>query len=182
MAMTRMVTADDLMTMPDDGRRYELIRGELREVAPAGFGASHIAIRIGGRIDAYVDEHGLGEVTGADGGYLFEIAPDTVRAPDVAFTLASRLPPRHALIGYSAVIPDLVVEVVSPSDARREVEDKVAYYMGQGVPLVWTVWPKPRTVVAHRPGREPQTFREGDVLTAEDLLPGFRLPIEDVFR
>jgi len=182
MATTRTITADELLTMPDDGRRYELYRGELREVAPAGFEASHVAVRIGGRIDAYADAHDLGEVTGADGGYLFEIAPDTVRAPDVAFTRESRLPPRGARTGYPAVVPDLVVEVVSPNDTRREVGDKVSFYLAEGVPLVWTVWPRPREVVAHRPGEGPQTFREGDVLTAEDVLPGFRLPVEDVFR
>jgi Uma2 family endonuclease len=182
MATTRTITADELLTMPDDGRRYELYRGELREVSPSGFEASYIGALFVAEIGAFARRHGLGAVTMADGGYLFEVGPDTVRAPDVAFIRADRLPPPDQRAGYPNAVPDLVIEVVSPNDTRHEVADKVAFYLERGVPLVWTVWPRPREVVAHRPGEGPQTFREGDVLTAEDVLPGFRLPVEDVFR
>ena len=181
MATTKVMTAQDLLEMPDDGRRYELVKGELREVSPSGWEASFVGAQIVAAIGPFVKRHGLGAVTMADGGYRFEVEPDTVRAPDMAFVRAERLPTRAELVGYADVAPDLAVEVVSPNDTRREVAEKVAYYLAQGVPLVWTVWPGSLSVEAHRPGQAPKTFRVGDVLTAEDILPGFRLPVADIF-
>ncbi len=182
MATTRPVTADDLLNMPDDGRRYELIEGELRESSPSGFEASAIGAIFVAEIGAFARRGNLGAVTMADGGYVLDVGPHTVRAPDVAFIRADRLPPPEQRVGYPNVVPDLAVEVVSPNDTRQELADQVAFYLERGVSLVWTVWPRARTVVAHRRGQEPQTFFEGDVLTAEDLLPGFRLPVVDLFR
>ena len=182
MATTKLVTADDLLAMSDDGRLYELIEGVLHEVSPAGFEASEIAVRIGGRLGLFVDERGLGAVSGADGGFFFGRSPDTVRAPDVAFVRANRLPPADERGGFSPVVPDLAVEVVSPSDRQADVDAKIDFYLAHGVPLVWAVYPRHRTVVAHRPGQEPQTFGEGDVLTADDVVPGFRLSVAEIFR
>jgi Uma2 family endonuclease len=79
------------------------------------------------------------------------------------------------------IVPDLVIEVVSPSDRPQEVADKIAFYHQHGVPLAWAVYPRTRTVVAHRQGQEPQTFGVGDVLAADDIMPGFRLPVADIF-
>jgi Uma2 family endonuclease len=176
------MTAEELMALPDDGWQYELIEGVLHRMSPAGNEASAIALRIGGRIDAFAFERRLGTVTGADGGYFFGRDPDTVRAPDVAFVRAGRLPPPAEREGYSPVIPDLAVEVVSPNDSAREVAEKVAFYLANGVPLVWVVRPRPRTVTVHRAGGEPVVLGEGDVLDGGEVLPGFRLPVADLFR
>ncbi len=178
----RPMTAEELALVRDDGYQYELARGELRRLPYAGFRASNIAARIAVRIGAYSDAQGLGEVTGADGGYVLERGPDTVRAPDVAFVRAERVPKGEARRRFAALAPDLAVEVVSPSDRMDDVEEKVEQYLALGVPLVWVFDPEPRTVAVRRAGRAPLVLGDGDVLDGEDVLPGFRLPVSDVFR
>jgi Uma2 family endonuclease len=182
MATTRLMTADDLLTLPDDGSRYELIEGALHHMSPGGFAASRIAMRIGGRLDAFADERKLGRVSGADGGYVFHRDPDTVLAPDVAFVRADRLPPEHQQLGFLEVAPDLVVEVVSPGDRPGEIAAKVAFYLGAGVPLVWAIYPRLRQVHVHTAGAAPRVLREGDLLDGGEVLPGFQLPVTEIFR
>ena len=179
---TTLTTAEELLAMPDDGRRYELIEGVLHEVSPAGLEASKIALRFGGLLDAFVTQHGLGWVVGANAGFYFGHDPDTVRMPDVAFVRTERLPPVSERPRLSSVLPDLAVEVVSPTDRPGAVADKVAFYQRNGVPLVWVIYPASRRVVAHRPGQEPRTFGEGDVLDGGDIVPGCRMPVADILR
>jgi len=121
-------------------------------------------------------------VTGADGGYVLERCPDTVRAPDVAFVRAERVPTAEEQEHFAELAPDLVVEVISPSDRMTDVEEKVEQYLALGVPLVWVFHPRRRTVTVRRPGREPLVLRDGDVVDGEEVLPGFRLPVADIFR
>jgi Uma2 family endonuclease len=181
-AATELVTAEELALLPEDGWRYELVRGELRRMAPASFRPSNIAMRIGIRLGAFAEAHGLGELTGADGGWVLERGPDTVRAPDVAFVRAERVPPPEEQERFAPIVPDLAVEVVSPSDRAKDVEEKVAQYLGAGVPLVWVFHSRRRTATVHRLGQAPRILGEGDVLDGEEILPGFRLPLADVFR
>jgi Uma2 family endonuclease len=154
----------------------------LQRLSPAGTEASAIAIRIAGRLDAFAFARGLGTFTGADGGYFFGRDPDTVRAPDVAFVRADRLPPTDLWEAYSPVVPDLAVEVVSLGDGAREVAEKVAFYLAHEVQLVWVVRPRPRTVTVHPAEGDPVVLGEGDVLDGGEVLPGFRLPVADLFR
>jgi Uma2 family endonuclease len=182
MATTKVTTAADLIRMKDDGWRYELIRGELRRMAPAGMEHGEIGMNVGISLGNWVLPRGLGRVYNADTGYFLSHTPETVVAPDASFVRADRLPPRAERKGYSAVVPDLAVEIVSPSDTRPEVDEKVALYMAAGVPLLWVAYPKRRVVRVHRPGQEPVELGEGEVLDGEDVLPGFRLPVVDVFR
>jgi Uma2 family endonuclease len=181
-AATGLMTAEELALLPDDGYQYELVRGVLRRMSPASFRPSNITARLTVRIGSYVEEHGLGEVTGADGGYVLERGPDTVRAPDVAFVRAARVPAPEEQDRFAELAPDLVVEVVSPSDRMKDVEEKVEQYLALGVPLVWVFHPRRRTVTVHRAGREPRVLHEGEELDGEEVLPGFRLAIGDVFR
>ena len=178
----RPMTAEELALIPDDGDQYELVGGVLTRMAPASFRPSNIAARITVRIGAYAEAHGLGEVTVADGGYLLERGPDTVRVPDVAFVRAERVPTLEEQEHFPALAPDLAVEVISPSDRMSEVEDKVRQYLASGVPLVWVFDPRRRGVTVHRPGRAPLVLGEGDAFDGEDVLPGFRLSVSDVFR
>lgn len=181
MATTKPMTADELMALPDDGWRYELIEGELHRLAHGGLEHGDIGSEVHFALKSYVDPRGLGRVYPADTGFFFGRDPDTVRAPDVAFIWADHLPPRETWRGYSTVVPDLDREVVSPNDEAREVADKVAFYIAHGVPLVWVFWPRCRQVAVHRPGQEPLLLGEGDVLDGGDVLPGFALPLADVF-
>ena len=179
---TELMTAEDLARLPDDGCQYELVKGVLRRMAPASFRPSNVAMRIAIEIGAYAKEHGLGELTGADGGYILERGPDTVLAPDVAFVRAERLPSAAEQEHFAPIAPDLAIEVVSPSDRMRKVNEKVDHYLAAGVPLVWVFHPRRRTVTVRRPNQPPHVLREGDELDGEDILPGFRLPIADVYR
>jgi Uma2 family endonuclease len=180
--ITTAMTAEELELLPDDGHRYELVRGVLKRMAPASFRPSNVAGRIAVRVGAYAEAHGLGEITVADGGYVLERGPDTVRAPDVAFVRAERVPTAEEQEHYARLAPDLAVEVVSPSDRMSDVEEKVEQYLATGVPLVWVFHPRRRNVTVRRSGRAPLVLGEGDTLDGEEILPGFRLPIADVFR
>ena len=182
MVTTKVTTAAELIQMKDDGWRYELIKGELRRMAPAGMEHGEVGVTFTMRLWNWVSPRGLGRVYPADTGFFLAHEPDTIVAPDASFVRADRLPPPSERRGYSPVVPDLAVEVVSPSDTQPEVDEKVALYMDAGVPLLWVAYPKRRVVRVHRPDREPVEFGEGDVLDGEDVLPGFRLPVADSFR
>ncbi|HEX5499685.1 MAG TPA: Uma2 family endonuclease [Thermomicrobiales bacterium] len=181
MATTKLMTADELLAMPDDGRLWELRRGVLREVSPSGFESSAIAAAIGAWLTLYVIEHGLGIVTSADGGYVFEHDPDTVLAPDVAFVRPEHCPSPEVRHKFGPIPPDLAVEVVSPTDRPRAVAEKVAIYLATGVPLVWVVDPATRSAEVHRPGRQPRSLTIDDAFDGEEIVPGFRLPLAQVF-
>ena len=180
MVTTRFYTAEDLWLMPADAP-YELRRGELIEVPPSGLEASVVAAWIGRRIGNHVEERDLGLVSGADGGYILFPSGDTVVAPDVGFVRWARLPGRERPKKHCPVPPDLAVEVMSPSDSRRDVADKLALYLAAGVPLIWWVDIARRVVRVHGSGRAVTELGEGEVLDGEDVLPGFRLPVADIF-
>ena len=118
-AQARVVAAEELLRMPDDGFRYELVRGELRKMAPTGHVHGKVAMRLGARLDQYVDEHKLGVIYAAETGFRLASDPDTVRAPDVAFVRQDRLDLAEEPQGYFPGPPDLAVEVVSPGDTDR---------------------------------------------------------------
>ena len=107
--------------------------------------------------------------------------PDTVREPDIAYFSAERMPPGVRVPGYAETPPDLVVEVVSPSDTIREVNDKAFMWLGYGVRLVWLVYPDTRTVDVYRSGRAVTTLAEDDFLDGLDVLPGFTCAVSEVF-
>ncbi len=117
------VSAAGLAELPDDGYRYDLIRGALRRMPPAGFEHGYIAAEIGARLRTYAREQGLGPVVAAETGFVIGRDPDTVLAPDAAFVRSDRLPPPEQRKGFLELAPDLVVEVVSPSDRASEVTE-----------------------------------------------------------
>ncbi len=181
MATTRLMTADELMALPDDGWRYELIEGVLHRMSPAGAEHGEIGTEYVWHLRNFVVPRRLGRVYPADTGFFLSHDPETVVAPDAAFVRADRLPPRAERRGYLDLVPDLVVEVVSPTDRQADVDDKVARYLAAGARLVWVTDPLRRSVRVHAPGREPRELGEGEVLDGEDVIPGFRLPVADVF-
>ena len=171
------MTADELAAMPDDGLRHELVRGELRTMVPPGFEHGKVAGRLHTRLGMHVLEHRLGEVL-SESGYRLASDPDTVRAPDVAFVSAER-----DLTGapFPAAAPDLAVEVISPGDTYAEVEEKTDEWLAAGARMVLVVNPRRRTVEVHRPGCPMRTLAEHDALEGEDVVPGWRLPVADLF-
>ena len=178
----RLMTAGELMDLPDDGKLHELSRGMLVCMSPSSYGPGRIAGRIMTRLFPFVEDHQLGECGSADTGFRLTTDPDTVRAPDAWFIRAERAPGGEEPEGFFPGPPDLAVEVVSPSDRFRDVIAKVRDYLDAGTPLTWYFDPESRTVAVFRPGQPVRFLDADDVLDGEDVLPGFRLPLSDIFR
>ena len=178
----KLLTADDLLRLDSQGVKGELIRGVLYERMPVGREHGRVAVNVAGDLRNFVKPRGLGTVSASDTGVLLERDPDTVREPDVEFTSAERLPPDQRVRGYSEVVPDLVMEVASPSDSRRAVAEKVQMWLDYGVRLVWVAWPDSRTIDVHPAGGPVTTLTESDTLDGEAVLPGFAMPVREVFE
>lgn len=175
----RLFTADELLRLPDDGSRYELVEGELKRMSPAGADHSEIALLIGASLLSHVKKHGLGRVYGADGGFLLQQDPDTVRAPDVGFVAAAR---SMRTSKFFPGAPDLAIEVMSPSDLASEVSFKVSQYLRAGTGGVVVVDPEKRIVYVHRAaGNEVRTTIIEDVLEVDDVVPGWKMPLGETF-
>jgi Uma2 family endonuclease len=178
-ATTQLLTADDMLDRTGQGR-WELVRGEVREMPPAGWEHGRCVLRLTLRLGNYVEAQGLGEVIGGETGFLISRHPDTVRAPDIAF-IGRGKSPDQAPKGWAATVPDLVVEVVSPWDRVGEVEEKIADWLNFGVQLLWTAYPGTRTVHVHRPAQAVRVLGEGDTLEGEEVVPGFSLLVSEIF-
>jgi Uma2 family endonuclease len=176
-----LVTAEALFDMPDNGGRTELVRGELREMSPGSPWSSEVGILIAAALIGHVRPRRLGSVFGDEAGFILARNPDTVRAPDVAFVRADRLPPPAQREFFLALAPDLVVEVLSPTDRAHDVHDKIHEYLEAGVRLVWLVDPRARRVTVCLPDRTTRTLGASDVLDGGDVLPGFQLTLADLF-
>ncbi len=180
MATTALLTAADLMEMPDRDVRHELIRGELTDMNPTGFQHLEIGGLLNRRMGTFAEQHDLG-VVGGEAGFILTRDPDTVLAPDIIFVRADRLPPKDERLGFLELAPDLVVEILSPSDRAIEVNEKVVVYLEAGVRLVWIIDPRRRSVTAYAADRTARVLVEGDDLDVGDVLPGFRLPLTELF-
>lgn len=175
MTVTTLMTADELLRMPDDGYRYELVRGELRKMSPAGGDHGSVAASIVVSLGSYVKAKQLGKVYTADPGFWIERNPDTVRAPDVAFVRRERAVKTPRFVEGA---PDLAIEVVSPSDTYTEVEEKALQMLEAGTRAVVVVDPKTHRVRVYRTGKlEVLT----DAIAVEDIVPGWRMPLSEVF-
>lgn len=182
MATTKLMTAEDLWQLDDEPGRFDLIRGELIRMSPAGFRHGKLSALMTRRIADFVYTHRLGDVVGAETGFVLARDPDVVLAPDAAFVRSERLPSEDEQEGFLELAPDLVVEVVSPSDRSRDVHAKVRAYLDAGVMLVWVVDPGSQDVTVYTPDRTARVFVTGDELDGGDVLPGFRLPVADIFK
>ena len=172
-------TPEDLLAMQNAGR-YDLVGGQLYERI-SGFDTSMIALIVNGRLMAHVVANKLGWVAQSDGGLqIFNDAPMEVRFADGAFVSRARSPHRPG-DGHLRVAPDLVIEVVSPNDVASEIDVKVAEYLNAGVRLIWVVYPETRAVNIFRPGGQDSRLTEGETLSGEDIVPGFELPVAEIF-
>ena len=178
---TELLTATDLLRLAGEGVRGELIRGVLHETMMTGVEHGEIVINLGTELRNFIKPRKLGRLTGSDTGVRLERDPDTVRGPDIAYFSASRLPLDARIPGYAEVVPDLVVEVVSPNDTRREVAAKARMWLRYDVRLVWVVLPQTRSVDVYRPGHAVVTLTEQDTLDGQDVLPGFTCAVSAVF-
>ena len=174
-----VMTAQDLLRMPDDGMRHELVNGELITMAPAGEEHGDLSMAIGSVLRQYVRERGLGKVYSADTGFVLTHDPDTVRAPDASFVRAERVRRRKDFIDGA---PDLAIEVISPSDTYSEVDEKVREYLGAGTEMVIVVDPRKRTATVHMRAGSTQHLSIDDSLDGGEVVPGWRLPLREIFE
>jgi Uma2 family endonuclease len=174
-----LITAEQLLQMSFLGERVELSEGELIRMAPAGARHSRVAIRFGAILDEYVERRQLGAVFGADGGFV--LAEDTVRAPDIGFVSQARLQQAGIPDEFFPGAPDLAVEVVSPDDRAADLEKKIEEYFRAGTRLVWVVYPRRKRVHVFSNPRQMRVLEASDVLSGNDVLPGFSVPLEKIF-
>jgi Uma2 family endonuclease len=172
-------TPEDLLSLPD-GKNYELVDGQLEE-RPMGIESSWVGSQLLARLARFSDEYRLGWALQSDSGYqCFPHKPSLVRRPDVSFVKAGRFARGVLPKGWARIAPDLAIEVVSPNDTVYGLEEKLEDYRSVEVPLVWVINPDSRTVMVHRRDGSISLLRDHDVLSGEDVIPGFRCPIREI--
>jgi Uma2 family endonuclease len=157
-------------------RDWELINGRIVEVV-ANRGSSRYGMYIGAVMTLFARERDLGWVTGADGGYMVE---GERYIPDVGYISKARQPDPLDDVAYNPLPPDLAVEVLSPTNDPDDMRIKVVNYLRAGA-IVWVVNPEKHEVQVLSPSAPPRTLGLADVLDGGSLLPGFSLPVKDIF-
>lgn len=175
---TGTMTLADLLRLPDE-ERPELVEGIPRPMSPTNWKHLRTVNRITVPLSIHAERTKLG-VVGGEGGFVFGRDPDTVLAADIVFVQMDRLPPEDRE-GFIHVVPDLVVEVMSPSDTAERLDEKVQRYLAAGVHLVWVANPLLRSVTEYTPDRTARIFVEGEALSGGDVVPGFELPVATIF-
>jgi len=178
----QVLTAEEYFTLPDDGRHKELVRGRVVEMNMPGFEHGEICVTIASILRAFVSERGLGRVVGNDSGILTERDPDTVRGADVSYYSYARVPRGRRPKGYPGVSPELVIEVLSPTDTWARILRKVSEYLEAGVVVVCVVNPNQSKVFVYRSDSPAEELVEEDEFTLPDLLPDFRVPVGRFFE
>lgn len=170
---------EELMALPRDGVKRELLKGEII-MSPTGSEHGHICYLLIDAIGRHLRPNRVGLVFDSSTG--FRLGPDEVLSPDVAFVGKARLaglkrPPRSFFSGA----PDLAVEVLSPSDTMEQMHEKLTQYFLHGTRLIWVINPAERNAHVYRTPEADRLLRVTDALDGEDVLPGFRLPLAELF-
>ena len=176
-----LFTAEELLCLPADGRRLELVKGRVYEMPLADERQTGVAVRMGAALDAHVKSNDLGAVFSAGTGFVLGRDPDTVRAADAAFVTRERIPEIGVHQGCFPMAPDLAVEVVSPQDRPLDVREKIEDWLEGGTRLVWVVQRVQRIVTVYRPLGDPTEFSEGATLDGEEVIPGFTCAVQELF-
>ena len=183
---TRLITADELLVMPpydENGNqcRFELIRGELKVMSLGKPLHGIICARIGSALFRFVEANDLGMAFGAETGFVVEHDPDSVLGVDASFVSHERLATVESFEKYFPFAPDLAVEVLSPGNTRREMEEKIAMYFAAGARAVWVFDPKKRTAAAYTSPSEVLVLSEHEKFDGGEVLPGFTLDLAKLF-
>jgi len=176
-----LLTAEDYYELPDSGVPSELVRGRIVPMNMPGYRHGKICNKLGAILRVFVDEHDLGEVLNNDSGVVTERGPDTVRGPDVCFYSHARIPKGSEPIGYPPAPPELVFEVLSPTDRWPDMLAKAAEYLKAGVEMVCVVDPESETLVVHDAAQPRRTLTADEELAFPAWLGGFRLQVRRLF-
>jgi Uma2 family endonuclease len=184
MATRPRFTAEDLWRLPRIAGRRELVDGDIVAMAPVGALHAWIAGKVALHLGRHVEARGGGHVLAGDLGCVLALPsdPERVRAPDVAFVSAARLPAGRLPAKFLPGAPDLAVEVLSPSDTAADVEQRVRDWLDGGSRLVWVLAPASRTATVYRPDGSARLLREPESIDGEDVLPGLSIPLFALFE
>lgn len=172
-------TEKELMSLPENGYKHELINGELVMV-PAGMEHENIVIKLSAALERFVSERKLGAIFGSNAGYRMK--SDNLRSPDVSFISKKRLqgfkrPPK----GFFKGSPDLAVEILSPSDTMENLHEKIVEYFENDTKLVWVINPEEQVILVYHSPRPDKLLAGNDILNGEDIFTGFTLPVSELF-
>jgi Uma2 family endonuclease len=176
---TKPITGEELFEMPG-ADLCELVEGEIKRMSPTGWKHGGVESNLTERLNAFVRENDLGRVLTGEVGIYTGRDPDTVRGADVLFISHERLESASP-DGFLDVAPELIVEIMSPTNKWEEVRRKIEEYLAIGVEQVWIVEPANRAVQIYRSRDAVRTLSEDDVLEGEGKLDGFTLPVRDLF-
>lgn len=175
------MTIADFLVYPTPEGKAELVRGELRVTPPAGGSHGVVVSNVLDLLIPYVRAHSLGRVFGDGFGYELTELPRTVRVPDASFLRAERLPTRGFGRELFKGAPDLAVEVLSPSDTASRLDEKLADYAASRTPVIWIIDVERRTVAVIAAGQPAYWLAKDDIISGDEMLPGFSCPVKDLF-
>jgi Uma2 family endonuclease len=179
-AERKLLTADDVWQMGEDAH-VEVVRGEVREMPAAGGRHGGIGGEFAGELWLYGRETGSGRVFTSETGIVVSKSPTTLLVPDLLFVKFERLPDPAAMIRFFEIPPDVVLEILSPSQRFADLIEKAAMYLKFGVPLVWLVDPDRKAITALTGDGVVRVYHSGDTLDGGDVLPGFSVPVDRLF-
>ena len=176
----KLLSAEEFFLLPNpgDGSQQELVRGEVITMPPPGGMHGVSCLKAGRRIGNFVEDGPGGTVTSNDTGFVTERGPDSVRGPDISYWSKERL--KEVPVGYITISPDMLVEVLSPSNTSKQIRTKLTEYFAKGVRLVWVIAPEDRTLTIYRMPDEGRLLHETATVTGEDVLPGFECRVSDL--
>lgn len=177
-----LTTADELFEMPPDGFRYELVRGVLQKMSPAGGEHGQIEAYLCGHLSLFVRKHRLGAVYSGDTGFQIHFDPDTVLSPDVGFVARERLQTIRDHRRFVPFAPDLAVEVLSPDDTYSKTINKIQDWLSAGTRAGVLVDPRKKNVSIYRANVPVVTLDESTELEVPDIIPGWTIPVSDIFQ
>jgi Uma2 family endonuclease len=176
----KLLTAEEFFLLPNPGNglQQELVRGEVITMPPPGGMHGVSCLKAGRRIGNFVEDNNRGITVCNDTGFITERNPDSVRGPDVSYWSKERLP--EVPVSYIEIAPDMLVEVLSPSNTSKQIRAKLAEYFARGVRLVWVIAPEDRTLTIYRTPDEGRVLHETALVTGEDVLPDFTCRVSDL--
>ncbi len=176
-AAPRVASEAELLRAPSDGRKRELVDGEIR-VSPGGARHGQVAVRLSTRLHVYASERGLGLVFDSSTG--FKLPGGNVRSPDVSFVARGRFKNDRPPESFADLAPDLAVEVLSPTDNPRSVLDKVGEYLQAGTRLVWVIDPAQERAAVYRSLTTVRELLPHERLDGEEIVTGFSVTLAEL--